>query len=152
MRTRTSDHDPGRRLEDEGVPDLQDGTPEQQWAEDPQRMPAPAEHPVGAVEYGTTVDEQVEGEPLDDRLARERPDTGADVDPLANVHVDEEVEPLDPSERVVGRLVEDDEGAHPDTEKDVVADDVGDGDALSAEEEAVHLSDEERVRLRRPED
>lgn len=149
MSTPTPDRDPGRHLEDEGVPDLQDGAPEQRWAEDPQGMPAPGERPVGSAEYGTTVDEQVEGEPLGRRLARERPDTGADVDPLANVHVDEEVEPLDPPEQAVGRLVEGDEGAHTDTEKDVVADDVEDADALSAEEEAVHLSDEERVRLGR---
>ena len=44
-----------------------------------------------------------------------------------------------------GRLVAEDEGVHTDTEKDLVADDVGvDGAASSAEEAAVHVVDEEQ--------
>ena len=43
-----------------------------------------------------------------------------------------------------GRLVADDEGAHPDTEADLVAHDTGiDGGAASAEEAAVHVVDED---------
>jgi hypothetical protein len=43
----------------------------------------------------------------------------------------------------VGRLVEPDEGAHTDTEKDVVASDVGiDGGGESAEEAALHVEEE----------
>jgi len=142
------DQDPASALEEEGVPDLQDGTPGQQWAGDPQQMPVPAERPVGSNEYGTTVDEQIRDEPLDRRLARELPDVGEDVDPLTNVRVDENSDDLDPSEREVGRLVESDEGAHTDDEKDAVADEVGaDAGGLSAEEHAMHLSDEDRVRL-----
>ena len=42
-----------------------------------------------------------------------------------------------------GRLVADDEGAHPDTEPDLVAHDVGiDGGAATAEEAAVHVQDD----------
>ena len=43
-----------------------------------------------------------------------------------------------------GRLVSPDEGAHADTEKDLVAGDVGiDGGAASAEEAAMHVVEEE---------
>lgn len=130
-------------LEEEGIPDLQDGTPQQQWASDPQEMPAPADRSVASRDYGTTVNEQMHKEPLEQRLAREEPDVGADVDPLANVRVDEQDDDLDPTEREVGRLVEPDQGAHPDVEKDAVADDLGaDGGGMSAEERAMHLTDE----------
>ncbi|MFD2357722.1 hypothetical protein ACFSTC_63245 [Nonomuraea ferruginea] len=59
------EHDPRSRFEDEGIPDLQDGTPEQQWAEDPQEAPLPADHPTAVGDFGTTVDEQIRGEPLE---------------------------------------------------------------------------------------
>jgi hypothetical protein len=116
-------------LEGEGVPDLQDGTPEQQWADDPQEMPAPAEKPLGSDEYGTTVEEQVHREPLHVRLAREQAESDVDA-----------------SERETGRLVEPDEGAHPDLEKDAVAREAQhDVSGRTAEEEAVYVSDEDRV-------
>jgi hypothetical protein len=67
-------HDPGSRFEDAGIPDLQDGTPEQQWAEDPEEMPLPGERPNASIDWGTTAEEQFEGEPHDGRLKRERPD------------------------------------------------------------------------------
>jgi hypothetical protein len=66
--------DPHSRFEDEGIPDLQDGTPEQQWAVDPQEAPLPADHPVAVDDFGTTVEEQIEGEPLGARLGREEPE------------------------------------------------------------------------------
>lgn len=45
-----------------------------------------------------------------------------------------------------GRLVEPDEGAHPDEEKDMVAYDAGiSGGAASAEEAAVHIVDEDEI-------
>ncbi|MEE1927033.1 hypothetical protein V1J52_02360 [Streptomyces sp. TRM 70351] len=69
-------NDPGRNPEEEGIPDLQDGTPEAQQAEDPQQMPVPGERPVAADQFGTTFNEQREGEPLDERLAQEEPDVG----------------------------------------------------------------------------
>lgn len=70
----TPEHDPHSRFEDEGIPDLQDGTPQQQWAVDPQEAPLPADHPTAADDYGTTVDEMIQGEPLDGRLSREMPE------------------------------------------------------------------------------
>jgi hypothetical protein len=69
------EEDPYSELEDEGIPDLQDGTPEQQWAVDPQQAPVPPrDRPVALDEFGTTIEEQIEGEPLDLRLQREVPE------------------------------------------------------------------------------
>lgn len=82
---------------------------------------------------GDTAEEQAAGESLDQHLAEEEPevwDGGQD-----------DVEP----EPRAGRLVAPDEGAHEDTEKDEVAQDVGPaGYASSAEEAAVHVVDEDR--------
>lgn len=120
------DRDPRSEFEDEGIPDLQDGYPEQQWAEDPQQAPLPGEEPMAMDGHGTTEAEQREGEPLDGRLRREEPD----VNP-------EQATPRS------GRLVEDDEGVRSDTEKDAVANDVGpDAGGFTAEEEAVRIEDE----------
>lgn len=68
------EHDPRSPLEDEGIPDLEEGAPQQQWAVDPQRAPVPGDNPAGVDEYGTTAAEQAMGESLDRELARERPD------------------------------------------------------------------------------
>lgn len=133
------------RFEDEGIPDLQEGTPGQQWAEDPQELPLPGDDPAAVDDFGTTVDEQVRGESLDDRLAREVPETV--VDPLAPRDPDEPVDGVtgDVDYRV-GRLVEEDEGAHTDTEKDSIATDVGaDMGGLTAEEAAMHLEPDDQV-------
>jgi len=109
--------DPRSRFEDEGIPDLQDGTPQQQWAEDPQEMPLPGEEPVAVDRYGTTAGEQAAGEPMDYKLAREQPES-----------------------QTAGRIVEEDEGAHPDTEEDAVARDVGpDSGGYTAEEDAMRI-------------
>lgn len=70
-------HDPGAEPEEEGIPDLQDGTPEAEQANDPQRMPVPGEEPAAAESWGTTFAEQVEGEPLEEKLDEEQPE----VDP-----------------------------------------------------------------------
>ncbi|MEU8197172.1 DUF5709 domain-containing protein [Microbispora amethystogenes] len=84
MRENRPQPDPRSRFEDEGIPDLQEGTPEQQWASDPQEMPLPGDRPLGLDEYGTTPNEMREGESLDLRLSREVPDTdvrfGTDAD------------------------------------------------------------------------
>jgi hypothetical protein len=125
-------HDPESTLEDEGIPDLQDGTPQQQWASDPQEQPVPGDEPMAVDDYGTTADEQYEPEALDDRLAREEP---AEEPPPPNV----------PGEGAAGpvRLVEPDQGAAPDTEKDMIAEDVGpDGGGYSPEERALRIEDE----------
>ncbi|GII00301.1 DUF5709 domain-containing protein [Planobispora takensis] len=68
------EHDPHSRLEDEGIPDLQDGTPQQQWAVDPQEAPIPGDRPMALDDFGTTVDEQIQGESLEGRIRREVPE------------------------------------------------------------------------------
>ncbi|MCD0483654.1 hypothetical protein LO771_14930 [Streptacidiphilus sp. ASG 303] len=81
-------HDPATAPEAEGIPDLQDGTPEQQRAEDPQVMSVPGDAPTAVESFGTTAAEQQEGESLDDRLAQEEPDVGQE--PPGNGYGDED--------------------------------------------------------------
>jgi hypothetical protein len=98
---------------------------------------SPPERPLGMREELT----------LDQRLAEEVPDTGADQDGdgLGDL-AGGDGEPRDDqvgTERS-GRLVAPDEGAHGDREHDAVAEDVGiDGGAASAEEAAMHVVDDE---------
>jgi len=92
--------------------------------------------------YGTTADEQEEGESLDQLLAEEEPEP----DPYAEPDDDDDrVYGAEPEPRA-GRLVAEDEGTHADTEADLVARDAGiDGGGASAEEAAVHDEDEEEA-------
>lgn len=131
-----TDRDPRSELEEEGIPDLQDGYPEQYWAEDPQKAPVPGDRPVGVDDYGTTPEEERENEPLDGRLNREMPDPTQAADPVAAVAMDE-------TSRETARLVQPDEGVHEDTESDEVADEVGqDAGGFTAEESAVRVEHE----------
>jgi hypothetical protein len=91
-------------FEDNGIPDLQDGSPEQQWNEDPEFLPQPGERPGASVDFGTTAFEQSQGESLSGRLDREVPDDTADVRPAEDprrpavqIHQDDESTPLDDS-------------------------------------------------------
>jgi hypothetical protein len=68
------EHDPRSLLEDQGLPDLEKGTPQQQWAVDPQLAPVPGDSPSALDEYGTTASEEAAGQSLGRELARERPD------------------------------------------------------------------------------
>ncbi|WP_052390680.1 hypothetical protein [Streptomyces sp. NRRL B-24484] len=68
---------PGVEPGDEGVPDLEDGSPAARRAEDLQRMPVPGEAPVAAESFGVTGAEQAAGLPLDERLAVEEPEVDA---------------------------------------------------------------------------
>jgi len=87
---------------------------------------------AAADRYGVTAEEQRQGESLDLRLSEEEPDVGQPGSRATG-------EP-DP---VAGRIVEPDEGAHPNLEKDAIARDVGrDGGDYSAEEAALHVVDE----------
>src|SRR5436853_6858886 len=132
--------DPADPFEEEGqAPAANGGLPSKRITGDPQDdMVVPGDRPLGAEEFGTTAEEEREGEPLDVRLSREEPDmaaravgTDADESELAD-----QPYPEDPDERV-GRIVETDEGAREDDEPDAVATDVGtDQGGLSAEERA----------------
>ncbi|HEV2536402.1 MAG TPA: DUF5709 domain-containing protein [Streptosporangiaceae bacterium] len=106
-----------------------------------------------------------EPESLDDLLAEEEPDPALEVGDDDDVpegsagdgddDEDEADEYLDglllddgPDPRA-GRLVAEDEGAHPDDEEDLVARDVGiDGGAASAEEAAIHVVEDDDTDIR----
>ncbi|MDH2425458.1 DUF5709 domain-containing protein [Sphaerisporangium sp. TRM90804] len=151
-----TEHDPRSRFEDEGIPDLQDGTPQQQWAVDPQEAPLPGDRPVAVDDFGTTAEEHFQGEPLDGRLDREVPEEqpvfGVDATPAGDegeLDLDTGAQPEEPSgtvwedPRSAGRLVAPDEGAHADTEAAAIADEVGpDGGGYTAEEAAMRVEPE----------
>jgi Family of unknown function (DUF5709) len=116
---------PQDTLNDRGVDDLLDEgySPPEKWS--------------AGEGFGTTADEAVQGESLDQRLAQEEPD----VDPFAEDG--ENVGGPEVGTERSGRLVAPDEGAHSDEEEELIAEDVGlDGAAASAEEAAVHLVDD----------
>jgi hypothetical protein len=113
-----------------------------------------------AIRFGTTAEEEQEGESLDQLLAEEEPDPALELDDDLDDEDeavaedvtgdddagDEDVDGLlidEPAPRA-GRLVQEDEGAHPDAEADLVARDVGiDSGAATAEEAAVHVVDDD---------
>lgn len=101
---------------------------------------SPPDYEPHATRFGTTAEEQSEGESLDQLLAEEEPDVSAADWPVAD---DYDIEFSAPDPRT-GRLVAPDEGTHSDTEADEVANDVGrSGGAASAEEAAIHVIEEE---------
>ena len=145
----------------------------------------PDDRPSHRTDYGDTLTEMREGEPLDRRLCRGRagpartgagrpgrPDPGAarrhrgrprlrggpdarlateaDDDPEVRASLAEEggdtdvpAPEFEEQQPRAGRLVEPDEGLESDTEKDMIAYDAGiSGAGASAEEAAVHLTDE----------
>jgi hypothetical protein len=113
-------------LNDRGVDDILDEgfSPPERWS--------------AGEGFGTTADEALEGETLDQRLAQEEPEP----DPYAEQ--DENVGGPEVGGVRSGRLVAPDEGVHEDSEKDLVAEDIGiDGAGASAEEAAVHVVDDE---------
>jgi hypothetical protein len=99
--------------------------------------------------FGTTAAEEQEGESLDQLLAEEEPEPDPYAETEQDPYGDEDRRADDlfgdagPQARA-GRLVADDEGAHPDSQPDLVAHDVGiDAGAASAEEAAVHVEDDD---------
>jgi hypothetical protein len=99
-------------LEDDGIPDLQDGVPEQDWMEDPQFAPVPGERPSASVDYGTTAAEQAEGESLDGRLAREIPADAPDVRPAedprrAQAQLEQDLDTTPPTDSGTERTADD---------------------------------------------
>ncbi|WP_336922050.1 DUF5709 domain-containing protein [Aquipuribacter sp. SD81] len=128
------------------------------------RSYVPNDRPVAANQHGTTAAEQHEGSTIDDRVAAEEPEVFGDrpgeevlptdqplSDALGEDVASEDLAMTEDDESEVGdlragRLVEPDEGVREDTEKDLVADDVGvDAGAASAEEAAMHVTDDPRA-------
>jgi len=122
-----SQEQPIDTLNDRGVEDVLDEgiSPPEKWS--------------AGEGFGTTVDEQRQGESFDQRVAQEIPEP----DPYAEV--DDDV--LDDGEvgtERAGRLVDPDEGTALDVDAELVGDDVGiDGAGSSAEEAAVHVVPED---------
>lgn len=126
--------------------DLQDALDERTYDDMLDEGWSPPEKPLGVTKYGTTAAEQHAGETLDQRLSQEVPETGVPAGDGIGDLPDGEGEPVDPESGRdrAGRLVAPDEGAHPDTVKELTAQDRGiDGGAASAEEAAVHVVDAE---------
>ncbi|WP_139978062.1 DUF5709 domain-containing protein [Nocardioides litoris] len=93
--------------------------------------------------YGNTPYEEAVGETLEQRLAQEVPEPDP-FDPAPDEQAEAAIDDGEVGRERAGRLVAPDEGAHTDTEKDLVGDDVGiDGAAASAEEAAVHVVDDD---------
>lgn len=146
-------------LEDYSVQDPSDSLLADPGGEPLDQGVAPPERWSAAMKFGSTADEQEAGESLDQLLAEEEPDASLDDDdddlPEDDEDEDEADEYLDglllddgPDPRA-GRLVAEDEGAHPDEEADLVARDVGiDGGAASAEEAAVHVVEDDDTDIR----
>ncbi|WP_327639797.1 DUF5709 domain-containing protein [Kribbella sp. NBC_00482] len=117
---------PADTLNDRGVDDLLDEgySPPEKWS--------------AGEGFGTTADEALQGETLDQRIAQEVPDS----DPYAEDG--EDVGGPQVGTERSGRLVASDEGARSDDDSELYAEDVGiDGAAAGAEEAAVHVVDEE---------
>lgn len=110
--------------------------------------------------FGTTAEEEEQGESIDQRLTQEQPDPGLEeVEQAAededaeypagveiNADLEGEGELIDDEvgDLRAGRLVAPDEGAHSDVDAQLSAEDVGiDGAAASAEEAAVHVVPED---------
>jgi len=130
-------------FEAEGVPDPGETSEGQDvtgdvgsaYGEDP-----PGDTAAAVEDFGTTAEEEHDGESLDGRLAREQPEvleaagTDADESEGSDTPFDER------AGQGVGRLVEPDEGGREDTEADLIAVDEGtDLGGYTAEESAMHL-------------
>lgn len=124
---------------------------------------SPPERPLGLDRFGNTLEEERQGESMEQRFRQEEPENppyatdpggarGIQAPGEAD-HVDGQAADLDTDGELIddqvgdaraGRLVEYDQGAHTDTEKDNVALDVGvAGGSASAEEAAVHIVEED---------
>jgi hypothetical protein len=130
--------------EAEGLPDPGYADPGQLESGDTEATTEPPHDTAVAVDdFGTTAREIADGESLDRRIGREQSDVLAAADQPADETEGSET-PFDQrAGQGVGRLVEPDEGARPDAEKDLVADDAGtDLGGYSAEEAAMHVEPE----------
>ena len=131
----------GYSVDDEDQPSNIDGLPDSDVDDELDRgSPAPDRWSAGQG-FGNTAYEEATGESLDQRIAQEEPES----DPYdATDSDDEDLDDGEVGDQRAGRLVDLDEGLGEDTEKDLVADDVGiDGAGASAEEAAVHIVPDE---------
>ncbi len=130
-------------FEAEGIPDPGE-TSEGQDASGAAGGEEPPHDTAMAVEsFGTTAEEEHEGEPLDLRVSHEEPEVLAAVDQDADESQGADTPFAEASGQGVGRLVQPDEGGRGDRESDLVARDEGtDLGGYSAEESAMHTETE----------
>jgi hypothetical protein len=157
----TYDHDEFDNFDNEDVLDASDSL-EGNPGDDPlDRGTIAPDRWTSAMRYGSTAQEQEDGESLDQHLAEEVPDEALDYDDDDELPADldeddeagdEDVDGLlldDGPDPRAGRLVAEDEGAHTRSEPDLVASDTGiDGGAASAEEAAVHVVEDDDTDIR----
>lgn len=158
--------EPNSEMEEQGLPDMGYTLGSKEATGDPQEgfaLPGDVQTAtedvdevgttglIGPDEYGTTAREQFEGEPVSVRLDREEPDVlnDASVRGVGDEAADttnpfpESVEREGPGHDRAGRIVQPDEGARTDEEKDTVARDAGtDLGGFTAEEAAMHVEPE----------
>ncbi|WP_326592485.1 DUF5709 domain-containing protein [Streptomyces sp. NBC_01294] len=126
----------------EGQPDMENSLGEPDADDILDQGYSPAERPYASDRYATTGEEQREGESLDERLARELPESAPQEGDGIGDLVEGDGEPVDPQTGVAraGRLAP--ATAYPHS-NDVLAHDLGiDAGAASAEEAAVYIIDE----------
>jgi hypothetical protein len=134
----------GYSVDDENQPmDTEDSTVGDRGLEEPMDEGySPPEKWSAAERYGNTPLEEEMGETLEQRMAQEIPEP----DPYEEAANQPDNVGGEVGDQRAGRLVAEDQGFGEDTEKDLVAEDVGiDGAAASAEEAAVHLVDEDTL-------
>jgi hypothetical protein len=125
------DEDQPSNLEDLGDPDVEDPL---------DRGYSPPEKYSAAQGFGNTPYEEATGETLDQRVAQEIPEPDPYVEAERGDALEATAGDREVGDERAGRLVDPDQGFGEDTEKDLVADDVGiDGAAASAEEAAMHV-------------
>jgi hypothetical protein len=94
---------PGVDDDSDEIPSIaDDASPERTRVPDPQEAALPSNRPQGVTAFGTTVDEQREGESLDQKVAREVPEN-TDVAGDEPLEFSEADEPL-PADRDVEEL------------------------------------------------
>jgi Family of unknown function (DUF5709) len=132
----------GYSVDDEDQPGNIDDLGDEDVDDELDRGYSPPEHYSAGQGYGNTPWEEEHRETIDQRIGQEEPDDDVDDQSRDEDYVDDgEV-----GDARAGRLVDPDQGLEEDTEKDLVADDVGiDGAASSAEEAAVHIVEDRRA-------
>ena len=150
-------------VDDEGQLQPYDTLEQDEVADELDRGYSPPERPRGVEAFGTTAEEQHQGESLEQRIRQEEPDpntaygapdnesgldnegedrVGGD-DPDSIAAEDDFIGDAEVGDERAGRLVAPDEGAHEDVDHEMVGRDVGvNGAAASAEEAAMHIIEE----------
>lgn len=130
---------------DDSMPEVvDDDYPERALVPNPEEPALPGEREqgyIGAGSVGTTTEEQIEGESLDEKLSHEVPEPT--VDPLVAPDPDEGSDWDDEIDGGrLGQIVQPDQGTGEDVDKDEIAFEQGAASDLSPEERALHVERE----------